>query len=133
MELDRTPVNNVTAGLQTALPTSKLEQYAIYINQSQTNPNQSPDRQLIEQFQKIMNTSKFSAMPNGTNLLSIALRPNNLGEMMVRFTQINGEMTVRILVSSSAAKEMLESNVHQLKNMFSPHQVVVEKQDLTIQ
>jgi flagellar hook-length control protein FliK len=61
------------------------------------------------------------------------LRPDNLGEMMVRFTQINGEMTVKILVTSQAAKEMLESNIHQLKNMFSPHQVAIEKQEAIIQ
>nr|WP_281349716.1 flagellar hook-length control protein FliK [Ornithinibacillus caprae] len=72
-------------------------------------------------------------MPNGTNQLSITLRPDNLGEMMVKLTQVNGEMTVKILVSSQAAKEMLESNINQLKTMFSPHQVQIERQDVNAQ
>nr|WP_280922993.1 flagellar hook-length control protein FliK [Virgibacillus litoralis] len=72
-------------------------------------------------------------MQNGTSQLNITLRPENLGDMMVKLTQINGEMTVKIMVTSHAAKEMLESNMHQLRNMFSPQQVVVEKQEVSSQ
>src|SRR5699024_4075522 len=46
------------------------------------------------------------------------------------FIEMNGEMTVKITVSSQATKKMLEANIHQLKNMFSPHQVVIEKQEI---
>ncbi|WP_249869782.1 flagellar hook-length control protein FliK [Oceanobacillus saliphilus] len=129
MEVDK--ASNVPVTLNTAMPITKLEQFVIYMNQSQNI--QSPDEQLMEQFQKIMNANKLSTLPNGANQLSIALRPDNLGEMMVRFTQINGEITVKILVTSAVAKEMLESNMHQLRNMFSPHQVVIERQDPTVQ
>ncbi|MFC4023148.1 flagellar hook-length control protein FliK [Oceanobacillus longus] len=129
--LETDKINTQQVSLNVSMPISKLEQYAIYINQSQTI--KSADDQLMEQFTKIMNSSKLSSAPNGMNQLSITLRPDHLGEMMVRFTQINGEMTVKILVISAAAKEMLESNIHQLKSMFSPHQVVVEKQELNAQ
>lgn len=114
--------------IQTNVPMPKLEQYVIYVNQNQ-NPG-AVESQLIEQFQQVMKTSKFLSMPNGVNQLSIALRPDNLGEMMVRLTEINGEMTVKIVVTSQAAKEMLESNINQLRHMFSPQQVVIERQDL---
>ncbi|PAV30004.1 hypothetical protein CIL05_08995 [Virgibacillus profundi] len=112
-------------------PISRLEQYVIHLNQTQSS--HTNNQQVIEQFEKIMKSSRFLSMPNGTNQLNITLRPDNLGEMMVRFTQINGEMAVKIMVTSQAAKEMLESNMHQLRNMFSPHQVVVEKQEATVQ
>nr|WP_245301433.1 flagellar hook-length control protein FliK [Virgibacillus natechei] len=115
----------------TNMPITRLEQHAIYLNQTQGS--QSAEKQFIEQFQKIMQASKFSTMPNGTNQLSITMRPENLGEMMVRLTQVNGEMTVKILVTSQASKEMLESNMGQLRNIFSPQQVVIEKQELTAQ
>lgn len=118
----------------TTMPITRLEQYVIHVNQTQTqNASQPVDQQLIEQFQKIMQSSKFSVMPNGTKQLSIAFRPENLGEIMVRLVQVDGEMTAKILVSSQAAKEMLESNLGQLRNMFSPAQVVIEKQELTAQ
>ena len=131
IEVDK--LSQMNMQLNTQVPLSKVEQYAFYINQSQRMQTMPANQQLMEQFQKVINTSKFTTFPNGTNQLSIALRPDNLGEMMVRFTQINGEMTVKILVTSAAAKEMLESNIHQLKNMFSPHQVVIEKQDASMQ
>ncbi|WP_164668991.1 flagellar hook-length control protein FliK [Virgibacillus doumboii] len=114
-----------------SVPLSKVEQYAIHMNQNQTT--QQAGQQLIEQFQKVMKTSRFLTMQNGTSQLNITLRPENLGDMMVKLTQINGEMTVKIMVTSHAAKEMLEANMHQLKNMFSPQQVVVEKQEVTSQ
>lgn len=115
------------------MPQSKVEQYVIHITQTQSSGTQSADKQLMEQFQKVMKSSSFLTKPNGINQLSIALRPQNLGEMMVRLTQINGEMTVKIVVASQAAKEMLDSNMHQLRSMFSPQQVVVEKQDMNLQ
>jgi flagellar hook-length control protein FliK len=113
---------------QSKMSLPKLEQYVIFINQNQSG--QAVDSQLVEQFQQVMKTSKFLSMPNGVNQMSIALRPENLGEMMVRLVEINGEMTVKIVVSSQAAKEMLESNINQLRHMFSPQQVVIERQDL---
>ncbi|QKY69035.1 flagellar hook-length control protein FliK [Lentibacillus sp. CBA3610] len=113
-----------------SMPMSKVEQYVIHLNQTNT---QTVDHQLIEQFQKVMKSSKFMAIQNGTSQLNLSLRPENLGDMMVKLTQMNGEMTVKIVVTSAAAKEMLESNMHQLKNMFSPQQVVVEKQETSSQ
>lgn len=112
-------------------PLSKVEQYVIYMNQSETT--QPMDKQLIDQFQQVMRTSRFLSLNNGVNQLSIALRPDNLGEMMVRFTEINGEMTLKIIVTSQAARQMLESNIHQLKNMFSPHQVVIEEREVILE
>lgn len=111
-------------------PISKVEQYVIYMNQNVTT--EPVDKQLIDQFQQVIRTSRFLTMNNGVNQLSISLRPDNLGEMMVRFTEINGEMTLKIIVSSQAARQMLESNVHQLKNMFAPHQVVIEEREVII-
>ncbi|MFC4557119.1 flagellar hook-length control protein FliK [Virgibacillus kekensis] len=129
-QLDRTVVQPQVS-INSAAPMSKVEQFIIHMN---TNTNSAPaENQLIEQFQKVIKTSRFLSATNGTSQLSITLRPENLGEMMVKLTQINGEMTVKIMVTSQAAKEMLESNMHQLKNMFTPQQVVVEKQELSAQ
>lgn len=114
-----------------SMPISKVEQYVIHLSQTQNTQNSG--QQLVDKFQEVLTTSKFLAMNNGRTQLSIALRPANLGEMMVKLTQINGEMTVRIIVASAAAKDMLESNMHQLKHMFSPQQVVIEKQDISAQ
>lgn len=114
-----------------SLPISKVEQYVIHLNQTQNT--QSSAQQLVDKFQEVMNSSKFLTINNGTTQLSITMRPANLGDIMVKLTQINGEMTVKIIVASAAAQNMLESNMNQLKHMFSPQQVVIEKQDINVQ
>src|SRR5690606_10263975 len=55
------------------------------------------------------------------------------GEMRIRLVQMNGEMTVKFIVSSQAVKDLLETNMNQLRNMFLPHQVTIEKQELSSQ
>lgn len=124
------PVETQQATL-TSMPMSRIEQHVIYLNHNQ--PAYSVDKQLIDQFQQAMSTSRFLSMNNGLNQLSFTLRPDNLGEMMVRLTEIQGEMTVKIIVSSQTTRKMLESNMHQLKHMFSPQQVVIEERVLTVQ
>lgn len=124
------PMNTQSMNLSNQ-PLSKVEQYMIYMNQSESS--QSVEKQFIDQFQQVMRTSRFLSLNNGINQMSIALRPDNLGEMMIRFTEINGEMTLKIIVSSQATRQMLESNIHQLKNMFAPHQVVIEEREVMIE
>lgn len=114
-----------------AIPMSKVEQLVIHLQQQQQPNSQTVDQQLMDQFQEAMKTSKFFTGNNGTSQLHIALKPDNLGEMMVKLTQMNGEMTVKITVSAHATKDMLESNIYQLKHLFSPSQVVIEKQDVS--
>ncbi|GEL75875.1 flagellar hook-length control protein FliK [Tenuibacillus multivorans] len=97
-----------------------------------TRPSQhviqsSNQQQMIDQLQELIQTTRFGKV-GGKNQLSIQLKPSNLGEMMIRFTQIDGQMTVKISVMAQGAKEMLEQNLHQLRHMFSPNQVVIERQ-----
>ncbi|QTM99416.1 hypothetical protein ERJ70_08935 [Sediminibacillus dalangtanensis] len=125
---DEGPSNQAVASQQhmNSMPISKVEQYVVHLNQ--TGSQEANQKQLTETLQKAIHESNF-LKSNGTKELSIKLRPAQLGDVMVKMTQLNGEMTVKITVTSQAAKDMLEGNLHQLKHMFSPQQVVVEKQD----
>src|SRR5699024_9863618 len=119
------PVNVIA---EQPIPMSQVQQYTIHIENIDQVERISDE--LINKFQTIIRESRFLQIPNQGSQLTITLQPENLGNMTVRFAQINGEMVVKILVSSQVAREMLESNVHQLKHMFSPHQIVIEKDDL---
>lgn len=116
----------------TSVPMAKLEQHVIYL-QPEQQTQRNTGQELVQQLQRIMQSSKFMKMPNGVNQLHVTLRPAHLGDMTIRFTQTDGVMAVRILVQSQAAKEMLESNIHKLRNMFSPQQVTIEKQESLLQ
>ncbi|MCT2534525.1 flagellar hook-length control protein FliK [Aquibacillus koreensis] len=116
--------------MQTPLTSvSKVEQYIIHLNQS-SNSGEAPEKQLMEEFQRAIRTSNFNKNNNGAQQLLLRIRPAQLGDVMVQLTQVNGEMLVKITATTQAAKEMLEGNLHQLRHMFTPHQVTIEKQEL---
>lgn len=108
---------------------SKLEQFVVHVKQSAQTDQKPTSDNLIEEFQKVIKSSKFMSGPNGSNQLLLKLRPNHLGDISVRLTQVNGEMMVKITATTQAAKDALETNIQQLRHMFSPNQVVIEKQD----
>ncbi len=106
---------------------SKVEQYVIYVNPNQSG--HSMQKQLMEQFEQLIKSNRLFINNAGHMEMNIRLKPQQLGDMTVRLVQLNGEMTVKILVSTQSAKEMLEGNIQQLRHMFSPQQVVIEKHD----
>ncbi|MGN8644996.1 flagellar hook-length control protein FliK [Gracilibacillus sp. HCP3S3_G5_1] len=107
---------------------SKVQQYSIHLSLT-NNEEQVVHKQLMNQLQQVMKNSNFMKLSNGSNQLMIRLHPEHLGEVTVKLTQINGEMTVKMITSTQAAKELLEGNMNQLRHMFSPQQVLVEKQE----
>ncbi len=107
---------------------SNIGTYMLHINQASTTPMET---QLLEQFQQVIRMSQLLANPNG-NQLVIALQPENLGDMVVRLTEINGELTLKIITTSQVTRQMLEANIHELRNMFAPSQVTIERQDLEL-
>ncbi|SFF70503.1 flagellar hook-length control protein FliK [Halobacillus alkaliphilus] len=114
------------SSLQT-MPISRVEQHVIQVHQNQSSS--SVPNQFMKELERILQSSRWFTSKPGSMEMQLRLKPNNLGEMMVKFAQINGELTVKIIASSQAAKEMLESNMGQLRHMFSPQQVVVEKNE----
>ncbi|WP_146816452.1 flagellar hook-length control protein FliK, partial [Halobacillus faecis] len=107
------------------LPMTKVEQHVIHMNKNQESS--SSTKQVIHELERIIQSSRMFTNPKGNMEMLIKLKPGNLGDLTVKFAQINDEMAVKILVTSQAAKEMLEGNKTQLRHMFSPQQVVIEK------
>lgn len=106
---------------------STIEQYIIYMQSFDHDPLMGEE--LLNRFQQVVQMSQLSQAQFTSNQLAISLKPEHLGEMLVRFMEVNGEITVKIFVTSQTAKTALEANIHQLKHMFAPHQVSIEKVD----
>lgn len=119
-------ISKGTPNMQT-VPMTKVEQYVIHVNQ--TDSASSRQKQFIQEFERVLQSSRMQFNQAGSREMLLKLRPANLGDMTVKFAQIDGEMTVKILVSTQAAKEMLEGNMSKLRHMFSPQQVIVEKNE----
>lgn len=109
---------------------SPIEQYVIHLNES--DRVERVQEQLVRQLESVVKQSRFL---KGTDLtqLSFTLNPNHLGNVHIQLTEIDGEMTVKMIASSLAAKKLLEANIHQLKHMFAPHNIVIERDDSEIE
>src|SRR5699024_9336990 len=113
-------------------PMTKTEQYIMHMQH--LGKIEQISQELKGQLTMIIRDSSFLKPDLLENVqLSIMLKPAHLGNMHIKFAQIDGEMMVHMLVSSQAAKDMLESNLHQLKSVFSPHQIVIEREEQVLE
>src|SRR5699024_3624985 len=111
---------------RTMTATTPVEQYVIHVQDS--NRVEKVSSELMGKFAQIIRSSHFLQGEN-QGQLSITLKPEHLGNIQVRLLQVDGEMTVRLIVSTQMAREMLETNVHQLKHLFAPHQITIERDE----
>ncbi|OEH91264.1 flagellar hook-length control protein FliK [Bacillus solimangrovi] len=108
----------------------KLQQV---VNLTPTQSKSGMQQQFIEQFQKVMQQSKFSSFANGNSQLMLKLNPAHLGSLSIKLIQTNGEMAARIIASTQSAKELIEGNLSQLRHVFAAQNIQVEKFELNLQ
>lgn len=107
---------------------STIEQLNIHLGQAGQTTEQLSD-QLLTQFEKVISQSRFTQQLSGNNQLLLKLTPETLGTIRVELTEIDGEMLVKLTASSQMAKEALEANVRELRHMFAPQNIAIEKQE----
>lgn len=102
---------NATITLPKAVPASQAESF-------------------VKQFEQIMNRTQFSNNMHGQRLL-IKLYPEHLGSIRIELTQKDGMMTAKILTSTAAGKQMLESQLAQLKSGFANQNIQMDRVDIS--
>ncbi len=85
---------------------------------------------LLMKLQGLFKQTNFGQL-GGTNRLLVKLYPEHLGQVRIELIQVNGIMTARILASTALGKEMLDSQLHQLKQSFSQQNIQVDRIDVT--
>ena len=83
----------------------------------------------MQQFEAVLQKMQVGKNLLGQQQVKLQLNPNNLGQITVEMMEIDGEMFIKLIASSSMAKEALEANMKELRHMFSPHQVIVEQEE----
>ena len=94
------------------------------------NRNNLRNETLIKEMQNVFKRSNFG-QTDGTNRLLIKLYPEHLGQVRIELLQVNGIMTARILASTAQGKEMLDSQLHQLRSAFLQQNLQVERIDVS--
>jgi len=108
----------------------KVEQFTLFVAQtSKPLPNQ---QQFIKQFQNILARSNF-LNSGGQQKLLINLYPEHLGSLRIEILQSEAGMIARILASTSQAKELVESQLSNLKHSFLAQNISVEKIEVSTQ
>ncbi|KAA9025873.1 flagellar hook-length control protein FliK [Niallia endozanthoxylica] len=88
--------------------------------------------QLIKQFETILAKSQFITA-GGNQKLFIKLYPEHLGALRIELIQQNSIFTAKILTTTENAKDLLESQILNLKQAFLNQNLQVEKIEINQQ
>lgn len=106
------------------------------VNKVETVMNHQEIRQasrsenLMQELRMLFKRSNFGQV-GGSNRMLIKLYPEHLGQIRIELHETNGIMTARILSTTALAKEMLESQLHHLRQAFHQQNLQVERIDIT--
>lgn len=84
---------------------------------------------LTKEIQNLINRSQMSNT-QGTMKLLLKLYPENLGSIRIELLQKDGVLTARLLTTTSMGKELLDSQLHQLKSAFAQQNIQMDRIDI---
>ena len=96
-----------------------------------TLPAQSSSQSeaLVKEIQSLLNRSQLSNN-QGTMRLVLKLFPENLGQIRIELMQKDGVLQARLLATTAVGKELLDSNLNQLKSAFVAQNIQMERIDV---
>ncbi|PID25573.1 flagellar hook-length control protein FliK [Sporosarcina sp. P7] len=133
MSADTEQQNHQSKPSETVAPLSAVattETRPVYQMNATEKVPESRSEALMREFQAILNRANFG-QTNGMNRISVKLYPEHLGQIRIELLEINGVMTARILASTAMAREMLDSQMHQLRQAFNQQNLQVDRIDLS--
>ncbi|MBT2615660.1 MULTISPECIES: flagellar hook-length control protein FliK [unclassified Bacillus (in: firmicutes)] len=106
---------------------TKLEQFVLTAPKGGQTISQE---EFVKQFENILSKANFSGT-NGVNKLVIRLNPEHLGSLRIELIQKDGMLSAKILATTSQAKDMLENQIHGLKQAFSGQNIQIERIEIS--
>ncbi|WP_421384593.1 flagellar hook-length control protein FliK [Bacillus salacetis] len=101
----------------------RAEQFSLFVNKSQTGTTYE---QFVKEFANIIGKSQMMHTPNMSKLL-IKLYPEQLGSLRIELLQQEGILTAKIIASTKAAKDILDSQLTGLRQALNSQNLQVEK------
>lgn len=84
---------------------------------------------LVKEIQDLINRSQASNN-QGTMRLMLKLYPENLGSIRIEIMQKDGMLSARLLATTAAGKELLDSNLQHLKTALVSQNIQMERIDV---
>lgn len=88
-------------------------------------------REMREIVTQIVEQIKVTIKPEITNM-EMNLNPESLGRVNLSITSQKGIMTAQFIVESEAAREAIQSQLHNLKETFSQQNLIVDAVEVTV-
>ncbi|SFP07562.1 flagellar hook-length control protein FliK [Salibacterium halotolerans] len=110
---------------------AKAQQAVVYLGEGKTEHARA--QEFVKQFQNLIGKSSLQSFKNGNQQLTVKLVPENLGRLDVKIMQQNGQLTAQLMTTTSTAREMVESQLHQLRAAFQQQNIQVERIDISQQ
>ncbi|MFC5463763.1 flagellar hook-length control protein FliK [Lederbergia graminis] len=126
---DQTNANMRVESINNTIVSLNLE--TILVQQNGKIDEQTTMRSFVREFSNILAKSNFSQGPFSSKLL-IRLYPEQLGSMRVELLQRDGMMMARILTTTKNAKEMLDSQIHHLRQAFAQQNIAIDKIEINL-
>ncbi|MFE4810926.1 flagellar hook-length control protein FliK [Peribacillus simplex] len=86
--------------------------------------------EFVKQFENILSKANFSGI-NGVNKLLIRVTPEHLGSLRIELIQKDGMLSAKIMASTAQVKDMLENQIHGLKQAFSGQNIQIERIEIS--
>lgn len=106
---------------------TKLEQFVLAAPKGEQTVSQE---EFIKKFENILSKANFNGT-NGVNKLLIRLTPEHLGSLRIELIQKDGMLSAKIMASTAQAKDMLENQIHGLKQAFSGQNIQIERIEIS--
>ncbi len=108
-----------------------LQQYSIHLGES--GQTEAARHQFLREFQQILAQAAIKHDGTGTTRLSVKLFPENLGAVTVELLNEKGMLTAKIAAATSGAKDLLESQIHQLRQLLVNQNIPIDKLEVSTQ
>ncbi|SOB93031.1 flagellar hook-length control protein FliK [Ureibacillus xyleni] len=115
--------SNPSNGIAPSITTTKT----VTINLPVEKPAQA--EAFVKEFQSLLNRTQINNSP-GTMKLLVKLYPENLGSIRIEILQKDGVLSARLLASTPQAKELLDSQIQQLKSTFAQQNIQMDRIDI---
>jgi flagellar hook-length control protein FliK len=96
-------------------------------------PAQVPVQQFAEQMGKYLVKQFVLTQGNGTHEAQISLHPEHLGQVDIKITIHNGQLTAQFITESGAARDLLDNQMSQLRTTLQEQGLHVERMEVVQQ
>ncbi|PRO65227.1 flagellar hook-length control protein FliK [Alkalicoccus urumqiensis] len=117
--------------MQPALP---LQQQLILTQTGQPPQQNVSSEQLLKQFEHLLSRAKIHTLENGVQKMTLKLHPASLGRIDITLVQqSNGVLTAKIMTATAQTREMLDSQLPNLKQSLTQQNIQVDRVEITQQ